>query len=211
MKNLSTRNWWQRNWRRAVIAAVGALVIFCLLVVVRVRTKYRSEIYPVAQVPEEIYGVVLGASLHPGDNAPSDYLRDRLDTGIDLLRQRRVMGLIITGDDGKWKSNEIGAMYQYLLDKGVPADLLFIDGGAYRTFASCEHLRAKGFSHVVLITQNFHLPRALYLCNEVGVTATGVAADKKWYWSNLYFYGRDWTASLVGWFDVKGVHLINKG
>ena len=68
------------------------------------------------------------------------------------------MGLIVTGDDGAWKSDEVGAMVSYLNRAGVPDDVIYADRGAYRTFDSCANLKVKGFSNVLLVTQRFHLP-----------------------------------------------------
>ncbi len=121
------------------------------------------------------------------------------------------MGLIVTGDDGKYASNEIKGMVDYLHAQGVPDEILFVDAGAYRTFDSCEHLKQKGFSDVLLITQAFHLPRALYLCNKIGVNADGVVADKRWYSKGIYHWARDFFASPFAYFDVRGVEIIKKG
>ncbi|MCX6780855.1 MAG: YdcF family protein [Candidatus Magasanikbacteria bacterium] len=200
---------------RLATAIFGTAVVSCLVLViilaVEVRTAYSDKIFHEANSPDAVYGVVLGASIDPKTMMPGTALKDRLDTGIDLLKSQKVMGLIVTGDDGKWESNEVGAMVNYLHSQGVPDDILFVDGGSYRTFDSCEHLKAKGFDNVILISQEFHLPRALYLCNKIGVQSSGVIADKRWYPQIIYYWTRDILASTFAYFDVRGFNFIVKG
>lgn len=199
-----------------VIGMAGAtlLVAFFVLVTVfglEVRFKYSDRVYDAGDVPNAVYGVVLGASIDPGTMQPSPVLRDRLDTAIDLMKSQKIMGVLVTGDDGKWKSDEITAMVSYLHSQGVPDEVIEVDGGAFRTYMSCEHLAARGFHNVTLITQQFHMARALYLCNESGVTANGVLSDRHWYLKNAFFWVRDFFASPFAYLDVRGIELIKKG
>lgn len=196
-----------------LVAATGlaALVLLALLIAVEVRAKYNDKIFTTDTVAQNVYGVVLGASINPKTLAPSDALRDRLDTAIDLLKKRKIMGVVVTGDDGRWLSDEVTSMVNYLHAAKVPDDIIFVDGGAYRTFSSCEHLKAKGFTRVTLLTQRFHLPRALYLCNELGVEAVGVNADRHWYVKGAWYWLRDWLASPFAYLDVRGMAIIKKG
>lgn len=192
-------------------AALAAVCIMLFIFTVEVRSKYSDRIHDAATAPEAVYGVVLGASVDTQTFAPGIALQDRLDVAIDLLRRRVIMGIIVTGDDGKWKSNEVKGMVDYLHSQHVPDDVLFVDAGAYRTYDSCQDLKEKGFTKVLLITQQFHLPRALYLCNKIGVDSQGVIADKRWYPQYLYYWTRDFLASPFAYFDARGVTLIEKG
>lgn len=192
-------------------SAFAAASVLLVLFAAEVRSLYSDRELRLENAPARVYGVVLGASVDKITSEPGIALRDRLDTAIELLRNRTVMGIIVTGDDGKWKSNEIKGMVDYLHSKKVPDEVIFVDGGAYRTFESCQHLKEKGFNNVLLITQQFHLPRALYLCNKIGVDADGVIADKQWYSQYLYYWGRDFLASPFAYFDVRGVTIIEKG
>lgn len=193
----------------ATACAAGAVLV--ALFAAEVRASYADRMREPADAPHVVYGVVLGASVDKKTSEPGSALKDRLDVAIELLRSRTIMGIIVTGDDGKWESNEIKGMVDYLHAAHVPDDVLFVDGGAYRTFDSCQHLKEKGFTDLVLITQRFHLPRALYLCNKIGVDAQGVIADKRWYPQALYYWTRDFLASPFAYFDVRGVTLIEKG
>jgi SanA protein len=191
-----------------MIAAFSVLIVICIY---EVRNLYADRVFDSATAPAVVYGVVLGASVDPKTSEPGTALKDRLDTAIDLLKKQTIMGVVVTGDDGKYASNEVKGMVDYLHTQGVPDEILFVDAGAYRTFDSCVHLKQKGFSNVILITQNFHLPRALYLCNKIGVESRGVSADKRWYPQAAYFWMRDFLASPFAYFDVRGVEIIKKG
>jgi vancomycin permeability regulator SanA len=211
MSRFSARNGLVRFGILVFASALAAASVLLVLFAVEVRSMYSEREFKPENVPARVYGVVLGASVDKKTSEPGIALRDRLDTAIELLRNRTIMGVIVTGDDGKWKSNEIEGMVNYLHSKQVPDEVIFVDGGAYRTFESCQHLKDKGFDNVLLITQQFHLPRALYLCNKLGVTSEGVIADKQWYSQYLYYWGRDFLASPFAYFDVRGVTIIEKG
>lgn len=211
MSRISLRNGIVRFGILVIASAFAAASVLLVLFAAEVRSRYADREFQLKDAPVRVYGVVLGASVDLVTSEPGIALRDRLDTAIDLLRSRTIMGVVVTGDDGKWKSNEIKGMVDYLHSKNVPDDVIFVDGGAYRTYESCTHLKEKGFTNVLLITQQFHLPRALYLCNKIGVDADGVIADKQWYSQYLYYWGRDFLASPFAYFDVRGVTIIEKG
>lgn len=201
--------------RRALVLSIVVIGLAILILIVlfglNVRSKYSDKIYSEQSAPEKVYGVVLGASVDEKTGAPSALLTDRLDTAIDLLVARKIAGIFLTGDDGRWRSNEMMAMKKYLQAKKIPDELVFTDSGAYRTYDSCFNLHSKHISDVILVTQNFHLPRALYLCNELGVKAIGVSADKHWYLSGIWHWSRDFLASPFAYLDIHGLTLIKKG
>lgn len=205
----------QRIWLRIVGMALGTLAsafaVLCVIFGLQVRNAYNDKIFEVSEAPAAVYGVVLGAAIKPDTLEPSDLLRDRLDTAIELLKKRTIMGVVITGDDGKWKSDEISSMLNYLHSQNVPDDVIVVDGGAYRTFDSCQNMSRRGFNNIVLVTQRFHMSRALYLCNELGVQATGALADRHWYVKGVWFWLRDFLASPFAYLDVRGFEIIQKG
>lgn len=211
MKLFSRTQVWPRIAFMALGALFAAFFVLCTVCALDVRNQYNARIFSPSDAPKAVYGVVLGAAIKPDSLEPSDVLRDRLDTAVDLLKKRTIMGVIVTGDDGKWKSNEVTSMVNYLHKQGVPDDIIVTDGGAYRTYMSCDNLARRGFNNVLLITQQFHLPRALYLCNEVGVHANGALADKHLYVSIAWYWLRDFLASPFAYLDVRGIHLIEKG
>lgn len=193
------------------VTGVAAAVVLIMSFAIEVRTHYSDRITMPEEARDAVYGVVLGASIEKKTGLPATALRDRLDTAIDLLKRKKIMGIAVTGDDGAWKSDEVGTMVNYLHSAGVPDEVILVDAGSYRTFDSCVHLKNRGLSQVVLITQRFHLPRALYLCNKIGVDAHGVIADRRWYTKSMYYWLRDFLASPFAYLDVRGITVIEKG
>lgn len=186
-----------------ILASAGAVVLM-----IQVRSEYQAKIFEgIDQLPHDSTIVVLGASVHR-DRTPSDALEDRLEMAIRAWRAEKTNKIILSGDDGTWAQEEVQSMLSYLVNKGVPRHLIIIDGNNARTFDSCYRLKnVLNENEVVLITQSFHLPRALYLCNEVGLDAWGLESDLRWYKDVLWFTTRDWMASLLAYWDLYNQRL----
>jgi len=171
--------------------------------IVHVQLRYWSTQIP-TDPPFEL-GMILGASVYEKTQTPSTVLQDRLDTGIDAYQQKKVKKLLITGDDGGYKRDEISTMKKYLLDHGVPEQDIFIDFHGYRTYESCKNLSKflPPGNHALIITQRFHLGRALYLCTELGHDVHEGVADKQIYDDLSYFWARDLLSSAKAWWDIN--------
>jgi vancomycin permeability regulator SanA len=127
-----------------------------------------------SSVPYEPVAIVFGAGAPNGH--PTPYLSRRLDVALDLYRRGKVTVILVTGDNSHPDYDEPTAMRKYLVDRGVPASRIVRDFAGFDTWASC--VRAKkifGVDHATLVTQDFHLPRALMLCRSAGIDAYGVA------------------------------------
>jgi vancomycin permeability regulator SanA len=147
--------------------------------------------------------MVLGASIHP-DGTPSDALADRVKTAVELYRLHKVSKLLLTGDDGAFHGDEVDAMKALALSEGVSSSDLLIDGHGYRTYESCKRAyNTIGVTSTVIVTQRFHLPRALYLCRHFGLEVQGLAADRQPYREFWLFTLRDFVASAKAWWDVN--------
>jgi SanA protein len=182
-------------------------VIACLViagVIVSVRTEYKDRVYnEIQNVSENSVVVVLGASINR-DMTPSDVLEDRLQVAVDLWEQGKAEKIILSGDDGRWAQPEIPAMVNYMYSQGVPDDILIPDGDNARTYDSCYRLKNElNQDKVILITQGFHLPRALYLCNKLGLDAQGIKSDLRPYRKVAWFTVRDWLASFFAFWDIN--------
>lgn len=153
--------------------------------------------------PIKSTAIILGASVLQ-NKTPSDALRDRLLTGIKLYQDGAVQKLLITGDDGSYRVDEIDVMKTFVLDHGVREQDLLIDGHGYRTYESCKRA-AQAFSvtDAIIVTQRFHIGRALYLCNHLGIDAIGVTSDLQPYQRNAYFWTRDLLSSVKAWIDIN--------
>jgi SanA protein len=131
-------------------------------------------------------------------------LADRMDTAIALYRAGKVHKLLVSGDNRFVEYNEPGRMYDYAVARGVPPADVVRDYAGRRTYDTCYRAAAIfSVEQALLVTQRFHLPRALFTCRSLGVDGTGFSADRRSYWSNNYYRLRDAFATLRAWWDVK--------
>lgn len=125
--------------------------------------------------------MVLGAYVSPeGDLC--DMLRDRVETAVDLYKKGRVDKLLMTGDHGRAAYDEVNHMRRYAEELGVPAEDIFMDHAGFSTYDSMY--RSRDVFHVesaIIVTQNFHLPRAIYIARILGIDAKGFSADRRLY------------------------------
>ena len=125
--------------------------------------------------------VVLGCLVRT-DGTPSDMLNDRLLTGTDLYFRGAAPVLLMSGDHGQADYDEVNAMKRFAVDKGVPSSDVFMDHAGFSTYESMY--RAKeifGADKIIIVTQGYHLPRALYIASSLGIEAYGVSADVRTY------------------------------
>ncbi len=121
--------------------------------------------------------VVLGCGLK-SDGTPSDMLRDRLDRGIELYNAGVADKIIMTGDHGKVDYNEVGTMKNYAIKKGVPDENIFMDHAGFSTYESIYRTAAIfEAKNIVIVTQKYHLHRALHIANSLGIKSYGIDAD----------------------------------
>jgi len=189
---------------RILAGLVGTTVIIAISIVMNVQLQYQSEIEPsVAQAKPAPIAIVLGASVKLNGD-PSPALQDRLETGYQLYEAGRVEKILITGDDGLYHIDEIHSMRRTLENLGVPEKDILEDGHGYRTYESCRRaVRVFGIDRAIIVTQRFHLSRALYLCNRLGIVATGIPADLREYDKIFFFTIRDYAASFLAWIDIN--------
>ena len=171
-----------RPYRRLVVLgglalALVALLAFPLLWQRWIDGHYGANIYSVESAPAQRVGIVFGARVYSSGRL-SGMLRDRVETGVALYQAGKVQKLLMTGDNSSIDYNEPDAMKAHAVMLGVPAEDIQADYGGRRTYDSCY--RAQEIFQVnsaILVTQAFHLPRALYLCDQLGLPAVGVASD----------------------------------
>jgi SanA protein len=153
-------------------------------------------------VPARPVAIVFGAGIRP-DGGLSPMLRDRMDTAMDLYRAGLVQKLLVSGDNRFADYDEPGRMYDYAIAHGLPPEVVVRDYAGRRTYDTCYRAPAVfGVTRAILVTQRFHLPRALYTCRNLGVDAIGFSADRRTYFSNPYYRLRDAFATVLAWWDV---------
>jgi vancomycin permeability regulator SanA len=148
--------------------------------------------------------LVLGAGV-AGDGTPSWVLHDRLAASLALYESGRVRRIIVSGDHGTRDYDEPNAMRAWLEARGVPASAIFMDHAGFDTYSSVW--RAKnvfGAERVVVVTQQFHLPRALWVARSLGMAAEGVAADQRLYRGAVWFEAREVISRTKALVDVVG-------
>ena len=129
--------------------------------------------------------IVLGCQVKP-DGTPSHMLRDRLERSIELYNLGAAPKIIMSGDHGRANYDEVNAMKQFAIDNGVPSENVFMDHAGFSTYETMY--RAKeifGAQNVVIVTQEYHLYRAIYIAEELGLEAHGVSADLRTYRGQL--------------------------
>jgi SanA protein len=137
--------------------------------------------YSVDDAPTRKAAIIFGAGLW-SDGSPTPVLKDRVQTGANLYFAGKVKKLLMSGDNRFVTYNEPEAMKKFALDLGVPEKDIVLDYAGRRTYDTC--LRAKTIfqlDQVILVTQDFHLPRAIYTCNMLGIDGIGVSADIQYY------------------------------
>lgn len=158
-----------------VFGVIGVLGMGALRVYSAVRAN--GEIYAFDAVPEQPVAIVFGAWVY-GEDRLSAMLKDRVQMGANLYQAGKVRALLMTGDNHIATYNEPEAMRQYALDLGVPDEAIVLDYAGFRTYDSCYRARdIFKVDRAILVTQRFHLDRALLICNALGIDSVGVAAD----------------------------------
>jgi len=192
----------------SVIMAVAALAT---LVILRAITQARASgrIYTsINAVPSAPVAIVLGAGLWR-DSSPTPALYDRVATAVDLYKAGKVKKLLMTGDNRFVNYNEPAAMQRLAIQLGVPQQDIVLDYAGRRTYDSCY--RAREIFEVrqaIIVTQRFHLDRALFLCDALGVESIGVAADRRVYPTYRWWELREVLATAAAWWDVCIRHPV---
>lgn len=144
-----------------------------------------------AQTADAQCVLVLGASVLP-DGTPSEMLRHRLDVGIQLYKQGVAPKIIMSGDNGTESYNEVQSMKAYAVAQGVPSEDIFCDHAGFSTYESMYRAQSIfGVERMVVVTQTYHLYRALYTATELGMEVCGVSADLNTYSRQAYYDFRE--------------------
>lgn len=174
----------------AVLILIGSGIIFGINAYVKISSKDR--IMEIDNVKEDNYDaiLVLGAGLW--DGKPSPILKDRLKVAIDLYKKGIAKKIIMSGDHRSDDYDEVNVMKEYAINEGVLSSDIFMDHLGISTYDSIY--RAKEIflaSKIIIVTQEFHLYRSLYLADKMGIDAIGVSATLRNYSGALGFEVRE--------------------
>lgn len=169
---------------KTIVAVVLILAILSIAAVFGINAYVKSVGGKLIITPEEAESLknvdcilVLGCGVRD-NGTPSDMLRDRLERGIELYFAGVAPKLLMSGDHGRVEYDEVNIMKQYAIDKGVPSEDVFMDHAGFSTYESIY--RAKEIfcaDNIVIVTQEYHLYRALYLAEKFGLAVHGVSCD----------------------------------
>lgn len=184
-----------------VVLAIIGLVI---LIGVNSYVKWKTEglIYHYANgVPEENVGIIFGAGIR--NDRPSKYLKDRLDKGIELYKLKKINKILLSGDNGSDEHDELTVMKHYCFEKGVDTTKIFLDYAGFDTYSTMY--RAKHIFRIksaILVSQEYHLSRAIYIGNSLGVNSVGLSANEGVYRNYNYVRFREYFTILKSFIDV---------
>jgi SanA protein len=191
------------TWRLIrTLFLLGLLVLFLPRIITSVYAALRT--FSVEDVAPERVAIVFGAGLRR-DGTPTAVLRDRVETAAQLYFDGKVEKLLMSGDNRVVDYNEPEAMRLHALSLGVPDEALVLDYAGRRTYDTCYRAKAIfGVDSAILVTQKFHMSRALFTCNALGLQAVGVEADNYYYLkrSRLYWNIREQFATVGAFWDV---------
>ncbi len=178
--------------------ALGFLVA-ALSVPIGMRIAVGSYLYgDILVAPKSQTALVLGASVARG--VPSPVLAQRADAAVALYRSGKVSKILVTGDSRIISYDEVTPVRKYLVDVGIPSENIFLDHAGYDTYSSMYRAREVFQAQsLIIVTQDFHLPRALWIARHLGLDASGVISGTS---GSFYDYVREIPASMKALLDV---------
>jgi SanA protein len=191
-----------------VVVVLGVIIVALSRLVTGLYT--RPKTFTAANVPTRRVAIVFGAGLWRNGTA-TPVLRDRVQTAAHLYFAGKVEKILMSGDNRFVDYNEPAVMQEVALSLGVPETAIVLDYAGRRTYDTCY--RAKvifGVTEAILVTQSFHLPRAIYECNQLGIDSVGVEAGQRTYAmsSVLYWNMRELVATVAALWDVNISHPV---
>jgi vancomycin permeability regulator SanA len=166
--------------RRSVVAgalATAAAVLTMAVAGIWVSARSLGHVYAEQDVPAAPVALVLGAEVYAGGQ-PSPFLAARLEIARRLFADGKVKAVLVSGDHRVWGYNEPGAMFEWLVAHGVPNERIALDHAGFDTYDSCARAnKIFGVRKAIVVTQTYHIDRAVALCRSLGVDADGVADD----------------------------------
>ena len=191
----------KKHFKKLVYLSIIGLIII-LLVNIHVKSQTNSSIYDVInKVPKTEVGIIFGAGIN-GDK-PSKYLKDRLDAGILLFKSKKINKILLSGDNGNDQHDELTVMKKYCFANGVDTAKIYIDYAGFDTYSTM--FRAKNIFKIdraILVSQKYHLNRAVFLGNNLGVKSTGFSANKGEYKGYKYVCSREYFSTFKSIIDV---------
>jgi SanA protein len=179
-----------------ILGLLGLLAIY--LINLRVNSYLKTVRVQDEMAGDKRIAIVLGARVWEGGVA-SNTLYDRVLTGVELYKAGKTTRLLLSGG-----GDEPEVMRKLAIELGVPESDIVVDALGTRTYETC--IRAKqifGVEKAIVVTQDYHLPRALYLCENMGIDSVGIDAKRRDYVGENYFWFREYLSRVMAWFEIN--------
>ena len=193
-------------------AALSLILLVAFLNVIMILSSGRNIISAGSETPFAPVAIIFGAKTYSLQQM-SPMLEDRVITGIELYKAGKVKKLLFSGDHGSVEYDEVNAMRLRALEEGVQPEDIFLDHAGFDTFDTLY--RAKQIFQVdsaLLVTQSFHLPRAIFIGQELGITVYGISADQRPYTNDTMLRSeiREFFSRVKAFLDTKILHSVPK-
>ncbi len=168
----------------------------------------RKDIASVEDISGTVDAVlVLWASVQGLQLSP--ILQDRVETGIQMYQRKKAKKIIISWDNGKKYYNEVDAMFAYIRNRWVPVEDIVVDVQWYNTFDSIAHVTSiSNITTLWIVTQNFHLPRSLFIAQGIGLDSIGIVSDRASYINSDKYELRESFARIKAFFQVIAWYIM---
>jgi SanA protein len=162
-----------------LVSILGAIIVLIILSNLIINFGTKPFIYKNVGDAKVAQAVLIpGAAILANGNISSIF-RDRVDKAIELYKAKRVSKILVSGDNSTIYHNEVNPVRIYLLDKDIPDEDIFLDHAGFDTYSSMYRARyIFQISSIIISTQSFHLPRAIFLARMLGINAYGISADQ---------------------------------
>jgi SanA protein len=196
--------------KRVFIILILVLVIplFVTGILLYAFNRYATRVQPLEKLPHASVAIVFGAGYYKGGK-PSQILQDRLTTAVQLYHNNLVDKILVSGDNSTESYNETQTMFDVIAKQGVPKEDIWRDFGGRDTYDTCYRAHVGWLvQHAILVSQAYHLPRALYCANALGIDAYGIPADGPYAYVYITKYRlRELPAMLLNWIEI---HILKR-
>ena len=191
----------QKHFKKLLyLSLIGLVLVFGINFYVKSKTHFLI-FYSENKIPKNKVGIIFGAGIN-GDK-PSKYLKDRLDAGIKLFKAKKINKILLSGDNGSDAHDELTVMKIYCFKNGIDTTKIYIDYAGFDTYSTM--FRAKNIFKIdkaILITQEYHLNRAIYIGNNLGIESIGFSANQGEYRNYNYVRFREYFSICKSVIDV---------
>lgn len=202
----------KKTWLALMILIALSIVAFLAINFIIIQST-KNDIIQIQRITTPLdITIVLGASVEWLQLSP--ILQDRIETAIELYQAKKTKKIFISWDNGKKYYNEVDAMHNYLRNRGIPEADIITDTGWFTTYQSINNfkkvLNKNHFSDIWIITQAFHLPRAIFIAKALWIEAIGIPSDRAVYKEETTYQKRESLARIKSIFDIIMHYVTGK-